>query len=326
MRPKQTDQAETLSDLKFYQYVSLHKQTKDFDVIIIGGSYAGLSAAMTLGRARRKVLIIDSGNPCNIQTPQAHNFITQDGEVASAIAAKAKEQVLKYNTVKFMKDKAVKVIKDSGKFNVETRRNEKFSAKKILFATGVIDMIPDIPGFSECWGISVLHCPYCNGYEVADRDIGIIANADVAYEMIKLLYTWSTHLTLFTNGVSTLTKEQKLKISQKNIPVIEQEIASLDHKKGQIKNIVFKDAGFYPIDAIFCKLAFLQATDIPQKQLGCELTEEGFIKTDIFQRTSVHGVYSAGDNAVMPRVITVSAATGAIAGMNINKEISEESF
>ena len=326
MRPKPIVNPEDLSGLKFYQFVSLYKQTKDFDVIIIGGSYAGLSAAMTLGRALRTVLIVDSGKSFTTGNIHAHNFITQDGEVLSTIATKAKEQVLKYRKVKFLKDKVESVIKQKEKFIVQTKRTEKFTAKKILFATGVVDMMPAIPGFADCWGISVLHCLYCNGYEVADTDIGIIANADIAYELIKLLYNWSKHLFLFTNGPAALSQEQKNKIRQKNIVIIETEIAELDHKKGQVKNIILKNGASHPVNAIFCKLAFLQATDIPQKQLGCELTGEGFIKTDMFQRTSVHGVYSAGDNAIMSRAIAVSAATGSIAGMYMNREIVEESF
>lgn len=326
MRPKQFIKNDELSGLKFYQYVSLSERMRDVDVIIIGGSYAGLSAAMALGRSLRKVLIIDYGKPCNINAQQSHNFITQDGEPPAAIRAKAKEQVLKYRTVKFLKDRVELVKREKNKFTVQTKRNEKFSGKKILFATGIVDLIPNIPGFEDCWGISIFQCPYCHGYEVANTAIGIIANADVAYELVKLLYNWSRQLFLFTNGSASLTQEQINKISQKRILIIESEISELDHKKGQVKNIILKNGLAYPVNAIFSKLPFLQATNIPQKQLGCELNSEGFIKTDMFQRTSVHGVYSAGDNAIISRAISVSTGTGAIAGMYINKELIEESF
>src|SRR5690606_408454 len=138
---------------------------KNFDVIIIGGSYAGLSSAMTLGRALRNVLMIDSGKPCNRQTPHSHNFITQDGEEPGTIAEKAKAQVLKYDTVKFLNDLAVSGKKTENGFVIATETGKEFATKKLVFATGVKDIMPGIKGFSECWGISVIHCPYCHGYE-----------------------------------------------------------------------------------------------------------------------------------------------------------------
>src|SRR5688500_15844678 len=132
---------------------------QEYDVIIIGGSYAGLSAAMALGRSLRQVLIIDSSKPCNQQTPHSHNFITQDGETPKGIAEKAKAQVLKYDTVKFYNGIATEGTKTENGFEIKTQSGGRFTSKKLLFATGVKDQFPDINGFAECWGISVLHCP-----------------------------------------------------------------------------------------------------------------------------------------------------------------------
>src|SRR5687767_10565291 len=133
---------------------------KNFDVIIIGGSYAGLSAAMALGRALRNVLIIDSGKPCNRQTPHSHNFITQDGKTPAEIATLAKQQVEKYDTVTFFSGLATDGAKTENGFQIQTGSGETFRAKKLIFATGVKDVMPTIEGYAECWGISVLHCPY----------------------------------------------------------------------------------------------------------------------------------------------------------------------
>ena len=135
-----------------------------FDVIIIGGSYSGLSAAMSLGRSLRQVLVIDSGLPCNKQTPHSHNFITQDGEKPAVISAKAKLQVDIYKTVQFFNGLAVKAFKKNKGFEITTESGDVFTSRKVLFATGVKDLLPEINGFAECWGISVLHCPYCHGY------------------------------------------------------------------------------------------------------------------------------------------------------------------
>src|SRR6478736_6055187 len=155
---------------------------KNFDVIIIGGSYSGLSASMSLGRSLRQVLIIDSGLPCNRQTPHSHNFITQDGEKPAVISAKAKLQVDLYKTVHFYNGLAVKAIKKENGFEVSTESGEVFNSRKILFASGVKDLFPEIKGFADCWGISVLHCPYCHGYEVKNEKTAIIANGEMAYE------------------------------------------------------------------------------------------------------------------------------------------------
>src|SRR5690606_28226163 len=143
--------------------------------IIIGGSYARLSAAMALGRSLRNVLIIDSGLPCNRQTPHSHNFITQDGEKPNVIAEKAKAQVLNYDTIKFYNGTAVSGSKIENGFVITTQTEEKFTAKKLIFATGIKDIMPDIKEFQACWGISVIHCPYCHGYEFRNQKTAILA-------------------------------------------------------------------------------------------------------------------------------------------------------
>src|SRR5687767_8830866 len=155
---------------------------KNFDVIIIGGSYAGLSAAMALGRALRNVLIIDSGKPCNRQTPHSHNFITQDGNSPKQIASVAKEQVAKYNTVEFLDGLATTATKTEKGFEVSTQSGQQFFTKKIILATGLKDNMPAIPGFAECWGITVIHCPYCHGYEVRNVKTGVLGNGDFGVE------------------------------------------------------------------------------------------------------------------------------------------------
>ena len=141
------------------------KSNKLVDVVILGGSYAGLSAAMALGRAVRNVLIIDSRKPCNIQTPYSHNFITQDGKTPTEISTLAKLQVEKYKSIEFYNGLAVNGLKTIHGFEIITQNGDKFMAKKLIFATGVKDIMPNIKGFAACWGISVIHCPYCHGFE-----------------------------------------------------------------------------------------------------------------------------------------------------------------
>ncbi|HEX2982371.1 MAG TPA: NAD(P)/FAD-dependent oxidoreductase [Ignavibacteriales bacterium] len=296
-----------------------------FDVIIIGGSYAGLSAAMALGRSLRNVLIIDSGSPCNKQTPHSHNFLTQDGETPANIASKAKRQVLKYSTVKFIEDKAVSAGKKSNGFEVVAESGEVFSARKLLLATGIHDIMPDIDGFKDSWGITVLHCPYCHGYEVNGENLGILANGEAAFEMAKFISNWSGRLTLFTNGPSSLTTEQTDMLADHNISIVEKEILLIDHEKGVMHGLIFKDGSGHELRALFYRAAFRQHSDIAEK-LGCELTPDGYIKIGEFQETTVPGVYAAGDNSTMLRSVAVAASAGMKAGAFINKEIIMENF
>src|SRR5688572_21015675 len=166
-----------------------------FDVIIIGGSYAGLAAGMALGRALRKVLIIDSGEPCNRQTPHSHNFLTHDGRPPGEIAKLARQQVQLYNTIRFLQGVAALGIKTEGGFEITQDSGEIFGAKKLIFATGIRDIMPDIDGFKSSWGISVLHCPYCHGYEVRNQRTGILGNGENGFELTKLISNWTKDLT-----------------------------------------------------------------------------------------------------------------------------------
>lgn len=298
---------------------------KFFDVIIIGGSYAGLAAGMALGRALRQVLIIDSGQPCNIQTPHSHNFITQDGNTPKEISTLAKQQVEKYETVTFYNGLAVTASQKENGFEISTEAGDLFGAKKLLFATGVKDIMPAIGGAADCWGISILHCPYCHGYEVRNEPTGILANGDIAFEFAKLISNWTKHLTVFTNGKSTLSKEQSDKLEKHHIQVVETEVEAFQHAHGYLQNVIFKDGARAAVKAIYARLPFEQRSNIPLT-LGCELTEQGHIQIDAFQKTTVYGVFAAGDNATYMRSIANVVAMGTLSGVMLNKELIEESF
>lgn len=296
----------------------------NFDVIIIGGSYAGLSAGMSLGRSLRKVLIIDGGTPCNRQTPHSHNFLTHDGKTPGEIAGLAKEQVLRYKTVEFYDGLVARVSGQGKNFEVQTESGDRFRAKKIILASGVKDIMPDIPGFAECWGISVIHCPYCHGYEVHGKVTGIMSNGDMGFEFSKIVYNLTKELTLFTNGSSTLSEEQAERFGRNNIGITETEIERIDHKNGQIRKVILKDGQEVALDALYAKIPFEQ--NIRTEDLGLELTEHGYIKIDHFHKTSVDGVFACGDNTTMMRAVASAVAQGNLTGAIVNKELADESF
>ncbi|MEQ8684905.1 MAG: NAD(P)/FAD-dependent oxidoreductase [Imperialibacter sp.] len=298
---------------------------KKYDVIIVGGSYAGLAAGLALGRALRKVLIIDSGKPCNRQTPHSHNFLTQDGTAPAEIASIAKEQVLTYDTVSFLNDQVLSAkTLDSG-FEVFVPSGESFTAKKLVFATGIADIMPDMPGFAESWGKSVLHCPYCHGYEVRGQKTGTLANGDSGYEFCILIANWTSDLTLYTNGKSTLTHEQTAQLHKHEINIVDDEILKLDQTNGYLNSIQFKTGKAELLTALYARLPFQQHCDIP-KQLGCELGEEGYIKVDAAQKTSVSGVFACGDNVTRMRTVANAVSMGTTTGLMVNKELVEEEF
>lgn len=299
------------------------RDNKNFDVIIIGGSYAGLSSAMALGRSLRNVLIIDNGKPCNSQTPHSHNFLTQDGKTPTEIWQLAKQEVEKYETVKFHQGLVVSGVKTENGFEIATNTNDKFTAKKLIFATGIKDTMPDIKGFAECWGISIIHCPYCHGYEHRYQNTGIIANGQKAFHLASMVNNLTEKVTILTNGKADFSVEELEKLNNHNIEIIETKISEIEHENGQLKNLIFKDGNKIPFDVAYGAIPFTQHSDIPVS-LGCELTEHGNIKIVAFQKTTEPNIYVCGDNSNMMRSVANAVSSGNIAGAVANGELVNE--
>lgn len=312
----------SLSSLTTYNVMT---DKKTFDVIIIGGSYAGLSAAMALGRSLRQVLIIDAGSPCNKQTPHSHNFITQDGAKPNQISQLAKEQVLAYNTVKFLNDFAISGEKNSTGFSIKTKSGNQFSSKKLIFATGVKDVMPNIKGFSECWGISIVHCPYCHGYEIRNKKTAIYADIHKAMHLASLVKNLTGDLTLIIPDKTSLKEEEIKKLKRHHINVIDTQITEIEHQNGKLQNVLFSNGKKQSFEALYAALPFEQHSSIPE-ELGCKLTEHGHIEIDLFQKTSVKGIYACGDNSAMMRSVAYAVATGNICGAMVNAELAQEQF
>ncbi|MFA6248890.1 MAG: NAD(P)/FAD-dependent oxidoreductase [Mucilaginibacter sp.] len=296
-----------------------------YEVIIIGGSFAGLSAAMALGRSVRRVLVIDNADPCNKKAPHSHNFLTNDGAAPADITLAARRELAAYKTVKMMTDTVENVVQIDEGFKVTTTKAQTFTTQKVLIATGLKDIMPKIPGFAGCWGTSIIHCPYCHGYEVYQEKLAVFGNGDEGFEFAKLINNWSRNVTLFTNGVSTLNPGQEQKLKEHGINIIQTKINAIDCVNNQVQAIKLKDGTEYAIQAIFARVPFKQHTDIPQ-QLGCALTEQGHIQTDNFCATTIPGVYAAGDNSSPLRGVANAVANGMMAGVFINKALIEEQF
>lgn len=293
---------------------------EQFDVVIIGGSYAGMAAALSLGRAIRKVLVLDSGKPCNRPAPHSHNFLTQDGNPPAAIAALAREQVLAYPTVQYRNAAAVNASGKDLDFIVTTDGGEIVRARKLLFATGIKDLMFPIPGFAESWGISTIHCPYCHGYEYRGQDTGLLFNGEQAFEMAMLIQNWTDKLTIFTNGPATLRPEQRQQVAARSITVEETPVQELIHTTGYLTNIHLADGRQLPLTALYARPLFEQHCALP-RALECVHSEAGYLEVDSTQKTSIAGIYAAGDATTPMRAVSAAVAAGMMAGVMLNKEL-----
>lgn len=300
-------------------------KNKIFDVIVIGGSYSGLSAAMTLGRFCRETLIIDNNLPCNRFSTLTHNFFTQDGRERIDVTLIAKDQALNYPNVSLVSDFAVTgEITDDG-FLIETKKGDTFTSKKLIFATGIKDEIPDIIGFKECWGISVIHCPYCHGYELRNLKTAILCNGKTAFSMATLMINLTSELIILTEGLADFTEIQLRKLKNHNIQVIETSIKEILHDHGTLRKIVLNDNQEIDTEVLYTSLLFLQNTKIPQ-QLGCSLNDHGLISIDHEQQTTIPGIYACGDNSAVMRSVSKAVFAGNLAGAMVNKNLSDDNF
>jgi len=302
----------------------MHRQTI-YDCIIIGGSYSGMAAAMSLGRSLKKVLLMDSGQACNRQTPQSHNFLTQDGVKPSEITAIARKQIAHYSTIECLDEAAITGQKTALGFEVTSASGQIFSAKKLLFATGIQDIMPNIAGFAECWGISAIHCPYCHGYEFKQQKTALLANAEKALHLASLISNLTDQLTIFTAGKANFSTAQFQQLHKNKIQIVEKEIKLIQHERGQLNHLVLADGETVAFQALYAALKFVQSSDIPA-DLGCHMTDTGYIKVDASQKTSIPGVFACGDNSSSLRSVSNAVATGSLAGAMINMELTYSSF
>ncbi len=299
----------------------------DTQVIIVGGSYAGLSAALMLGRALKKVVIIDKGVRRNIQAHESHSYLTRDGENPNEIARIAREEVRKYKTVSFLDDLVTTVKQNENKtFSVLTEKNGTLTAYKVVLAYGVKDEMLPIPGYTDCWGNTVFTCPYCHAYEFAQKTIGVLLSGDMLLSMIKLILQWSTSLVVFLNG-GTINQEHENIISKLKIPIVRESVKEIAHQNGKVKHVVIGNGKTHDVDAILAVAPFHLNNSQIVTDLGLALSEPfKLINVDAFGKTNIKGVFAAGDCATFVAQMSVASALGATVGVIAHKELVEEEF
>jgi len=294
-----------------------------WDVIIVGGGPAGLNAAVVLGRCRRSVLLYDSGNYRNRFSHGMHNYLTQDDILPSDFISICHKELEKYG-VRRITNKVVHARQNKNNhFEVEDEKGNKHQSKKLLIATGLSDNIPEIEGFKEMYGKSVYHCPYCDGWEVRNKKLGVYARDKNGAELALSLKGWSPFVKLYTDGKDKVKSDQKKQLKENKIPIIKTTIARLQGEEGQLKKIVFTNGEEDDCDAVFFVNGYKQQCELAEV-FNCEMSKKGVIVTNGLQQTSTHGLFVAGDADKDVQFVVVAAAEGAKAGVIINKQLQKE--
>ncbi|CAG7636810.1 NAD(P)/FAD-dependent oxidoreductase [Paenibacillus allorhizosphaerae] len=297
-----------------------------YDCAIIGGGPAGLNAALVLGRARRSVALIDNNRPRNAVTHASHGFITRDGVTPAEFRRVAYEEVLRYPSVHHLQTEVVSVSKLESGFELFDTSGQCVQARKLILATGVKEIFPHIEGFYPLYGKSLFNCPYCDGWELRDQPLILVSEHPTVYHTAKLLFNWSKDLIVCTNGRTSLSQEQTKKLQSKGIVVTEQPVAAFIGQQGQLEHVRFADGSEVPRSGGFVSPRFVPSTPFAE-QLGCERTESGGITTDEIGRTSIPGLYAAGDASYfMPSQLVYAAADGSRTAMSVNMDLTEEDF
>lgn len=289
-----------------------------YDVVVVGGSYAGMAAALQLLRARRTVLVIDAGQRRNQAAAESHGFLGQDGVDPAEIARMAREQLHRYPTLTWIDGRVVSAGGSRDDFAISCEDGSRYRARRVLLAIGVSDELPPVPGLAQRWGTSVFHCPYCHGYELDRGRIGVIAAGQESIHQARLLLEWG-EVTFLTNGLVELDATMRQDLLARGMAIESAAIAAIEGHS----DVVLADGRRIGFDGLFTAPRNKPSTPIAE-QLGCELVETPFgvqIGTGSDKQTSVQGVYACGDAARVPHSVSLSVGDGAWAGMQLHQSL-----
>ena len=294
----------------------------DFDVVVIGGGTAGLSAALVLSRARRNVLVVDSGAPRNAPAAHMHGFLSRDGLPPGELLALGRDEVTGYGGI--VLDGAVTQLAhdDTPGFRVLLADGQRFSARRLLVTTGLRDELPDIPGLRDRWARDVLHCPYCHGHEVRDQQLGVLGGSHEAVRYAQIIRQWSSDVVFFTPE-RALTADERSQLGARAIGIVEGTVTRVLIEDDKLCGVEMDDGRRVPRAALFVPPRFVPNNDV-LVGLGCDIDETGWVVTDSGGRTSVPGVWVAG-NVANPRAQVITAAgEGSAAAIAINADLVDQ--
>jgi thioredoxin reductase len=294
-------------------------ETPDYDVIVIGAGAAGLSAALVLGRAKRRVAVIDAGAPRNAPATHVQGFLSRDGIPPAELLAAGRAEVSGYG-VELVDDRVVAV---EGDFIVHLAGGRALSARRIVVATGVRDELPDIPGVRERWGRDLLHCPYCHGWEVRDQPIGVLGTLPGSVQHALLVRQWSGDVMFFVND-HELTADENVQLEVRDVQIVDGKVARLVVEDDRLTGVELADGRVLARTAVFIRPGNVPHADGLLAGLGCTVDDAGFVRVDGVGRTSTVGVWAAG-NVVDPRAQVITAAgAGSAAAIAINADLVDE--
>lgn len=295
------------------------------DVVIIGGGPAGMSAALVAGRGKLNVLLIDEEKPRNAVTKESHAFLTRDGITPADFREKGRQDLLKYPSISIKNDRVISIVKlADDSFEMNTNSGGVVHTKNIVLATGLKETLPDVKDISNYYGTSIFSCPFCDGWEMKDRSLILILETNQAFHMTHLIKNWTNDLVVATNGQLFLDEEQKERLTLNNIRFIEEKIVELEGANGELQSVNFESGEKLERSGGFC--ATVLDNTLPFiEQLGIEITDFGFISTDMMGHTNIPGIYAAGE-ITGPSQLIVSASQGHMAGIGIIADTSQANF
>ena len=287
------------------------------DAIIIGGSFAGLAAALQLGRARRRVTVLDTGLPRNRFAGHSHGLLGHDHRPPLDILAEARQQLARYPTIRLVRARADSVSGANDDFSVRTGDGESFGARRLVLSYGVADQMPDVPGFAECWGTSVVPCPYCDGFEVAGRHWGLVWSSPQSHQSARLFHDWTDKLTVFADG-HDIAPDIQADLARRKIAVVDGRISEIAHHNGRIGTVNLDTLRNIAVDILFANPRNKPSASL-HESLGLATVDTPVgiaLKVDERRQTSMPGIYAAGDltTPFLPSV-TQASWQGAMAGI-----------
>ncbi len=292
-----------------------------YDVAVIGGGAAGLSAALVLSRARRSVAVLDAGEPRNAPASHMQGYRSRDGLPPSELLAMGRAEVEGYGA-RILRGRVSGIVVDGAGFRVSLTAGGDLLARRVLVATGLRDELPDIPGIRDRFGRDVLHCPYCHGYEVRDAKIGVVGGTPDAVQHALLLRQWAADVVYFPHTDELDAGERELLVARA-VGVVEGPVARLVVEDDRLQGVALEDGTYVARGAVFVRPRFLPNSDL-LAALGCDLDEQGWVRADATGRTSVPGVWVAG-NVGNPRAQVITAAgEGSTAAIALNADLVEE--
>ncbi len=298
---------------------------KLWDVVIAGAGPAGLSAALVLGRARRRVLLCDTGTPRSWASKEMHGFLTRDCIAPETFRSLAHQDLARYSNVVFRRAEVTGAMRRSdGHFSVSVGAR-RVRSRKLLIAAGVFDHLPAIDGIDRFFGTSVFQCPYCDGWEMRDAPVAVYGKRRRGYEMARAMTAWSRDIVLCADGAAMLSEAQRTHLQLNRIAICEERIERLDGTRRQLREIVFRDGGRLKRSALFFDTPASGQSKLAES-VGCQFDRHGGIKCGAYEATSVPGVFAAGNIIKDVQLAIVAAAEGTRAAFGINRALTQEDF